>query len=139
MKKDITDEIQTLKQEIQKLKTEAQKYKTEAQSAFEEKQNTEVELNKLKDEYVKQQKENRLAKSQALLDKAGCIKSDLVAGIIPDGCEDVEVWIDNYKKDNEILFKRENHGGNYKPSAVNNITPSAMMNNFIRNAAHRGS
>lgn len=93
----------------------------------------------LQEELAQAKKENLLVKRQALLDKAGCIKSDLVVSVIPEECEDVQAWIDNYKKENEVLFKKEstNHGGNYKPSNTKNMNPDEVMNMFIRTAAGR--
>ena len=84
-------------------------------------------------------KEKLLVKRQMLLDKSGCIKSDLVANIIPADCEDVQAWIDSYKEENGILFKQEfqSHGGGFKPSSINNLSPSELMNSFIRQAAGR--
>ena len=123
-------EIAALKAEISDLRKEAASYRTKAKG----KETVEEQLKALQDEFAKTKRENRLVKNQALLDKAGCIKSDLVASIIPDDCANVQEWIDNYKKDNEILFKAatQNHGGNFKPSNGNNTNPHEAMNEFIR-------
>lgn len=133
------NEIQSLKEQISELRKEAAKYRTTAKSTATEKQTIEEQLKNLQEEFKKTQKENRLVKRTALLDKAGCIKSDLVVNVIPDDCEDVQGWIENYKKENEILFKKESttHGGNYKPSSTNNLSASELMNSFIRKAAGR--
>lgn len=136
---DTNAEIQSLKEQISDLRKEAAKYRTTAKSTASEKQTVEEQLKSLQDEFYKTKKENLLVKRQALLDKAGCIKSDLVVNVIPEDCEDVQSWIDTYKKENEILFKKEstNHGGGYKPSAGNNVNASALMNSYIRQAAGR--
>lgn len=134
---DLTKEIQSLKEQISELRKEAAKYRTTAKTTATEKQTVEEQLKVLQEEFAKTKKENTIVKRQSLLDKAGCIKSDLVVNVIPDDCEDVQAWIDSYKKENEILFKKENHGGSYKPSSTTNLTPSQMMDNYIRAAAGR--
>ena len=134
---DYSGEIQSLKEQISELRKEAAKYRTSAKTTATEKQTVEEQLKALQEEFAKTKKENTLVKRQSLLDKAGCIKSDLVVNVIPDDCDDVQAWIDNYKKENEILFKKENHGGSYKPSSTTNLTPSQMMDNYIRAAAGR--
>ena len=134
---DLNKEIQSLKEQISELRKEAAKYRTSAKTTATEKQTVEEQLKALQEEFAKTKKENTLVKRQSLLDKAGCIKSDLVVNVIPDDCDDVQDWIDNYKKENEILFKKENHGGSYKPSSTTNLTPSQMMDNYIRAAAGR--
>ncbi len=136
---DLNAEIQSLKEQISDLRKEAAKYRTTAKTTATEKQTVEEQLKILQEEFAKTKKENTLVKRQSLLDKAGCIKSDLVVNVIPDDCEDVQGWIENYKKENGILFKKEttNHGGGYKPSTTSNLTPAEQMNSFIRTAAGR--
>ena len=132
-------EIQSLREKISDLRKEAAKYRVNAKNFSAEKQTAQDELNTVKNELSVLKKENIFIKRQMLLDKSGCIKSDLVANIIPDDCEDVQLWIDEYKRDNGILFKdySENHGGDFKPSNINNLSPSEVMNTFIRQAAGR--
>lgn len=132
-------ELQSLKDKISDLRREAAKYRINAKNFSAEKQTAQDELKSVKDELCSLKKENMLIKRQMFLDKAGCIKSDLVANIIPDDCEDIQLWIDEYKRDNGVLFKEfsENHGGNFKPSIINNLSPSELMNTFIRQAAGR--
>lgn len=122
--------IAALEAELADVRKEAASYRNKAKG----KETVEEQLKALQDEFAKTKRENRLVKNQALLDKAGCIKSDLVATVIPDDCDNVQEWIDNYKKDNEILFKAAttNHGGNFKPSNGNNTNPHDAMNEFIR-------
>lgn len=127
---DTAAEIAALKAEISDLRKEAANYRTKAKG----KETVEEQLKALQDEFAKTKRENRLVKNQSLLDKAGCIKSDLVATVIPDDCDNVQEWIENYKKENEILFKTAttNHGGNFKPSNGTNANPHDAINNFIR-------
>lgn len=129
---DTAEQIAALKAEIADLRKEAASYRTKAKDTAKGKETVEEQLKTLQEEFAKTKRENRIVKNQSLLDKAGCIKSDLVATAIPDDCEDVQKWIEDYKKENEVLFKAVNHGGNYKPSTSNNINPHDAMNNFIR-------
>ena len=128
------EQIAALKAEIADLRKEAASYRTKAKDTAKGKETVEEQLKALQDEFAKTKRENRLVKNQSLLDKAGCIKSDLVATAIPDDCEDVSKWIEDYKKENEILFKAatQNHGGNFKPSNGTNVNPHDAINNFIR-------
>ena len=79
-------------------------------------------------------KENRKIKTLSSLNKFGCLKSELVAKEIPSDCENIDEWVQNYKNENEFLFSLppESHGGNFKPSRSNNLSPTELMNNFIR-------
>lgn len=122
--------IAALEAELADVRKEAASYRTKAKG----KETVEEQLKALQDEFAKTKRENRLVKNQSLLDKAGCIKSDLVATVIPDDCDNVQEWIENYKKENEILFKTatQNHGGNFKPSNGTNVNPHDAINNFIR-------
>lgn len=133
------DQIAALKAEIADLRKEAASYRTKAKDTAKGKETVEEQLKALQDEFAKTKRENRIVKNQSLLDKAGCIKSDLVATAIPDDCDDVQKWIEDYKKENEVLFKAatNNHGGNYKPSTSNNVNPHDAMNNFIRTQSGR--
>jgi len=128
------EQIAALKAEIADLRKEAASYRTKAKDTAKGKETVEEQLKALQEEFAKTKRENRIVKNQSLLDKAGCIKSDLVATAIPDDCDDVPKWIEDYKKENEILFKaaNQNHGGNYKPSSSNNINAHDAMNEFIR-------
>ena len=136
---DFNAEIQALKEQISDLRKEAAKYRTTAKATATEKQSVEEQLKALQDEFAKTKRENLIVKRQAMLEKAGCIKSDLVVNVIPDDCEDVQAWIDEYKKENEVLFKKNNtnHGGSYKPSSASNLSPSELMSDYIRRAAGR--
>ena len=131
-------EIQALKNQIADLRKEAAKYRINAKNSSAENQTAQEQLKSLQEELALTKKENLLVKRQLLLDKAGCIKSDLVANIIPEDCQDIQLWIDEYKRENGILFKQEeNHGGGFKPVQINNLSPSELMNTFIRQAAGR--
>lgn len=92
------------------------------------------EIENLQKEIAELKQENRKIKNVAALDKFGCLKSELIAREIPQECENIDEWIRDYKKNNEFLFRQsaENHGGTFKPSRSNNLSPTELMNNFIR-------
>jgi len=94
--------------------------------------NTETE--KLKKELENLKKENFNLKTLSALEKSGCIKPDLVMKAVPENCENLQDWIDTFKSENEILFKepQQSHGGMYKPTNSANLSPSELMNNYIR-------
>ena len=95
---------------------------------------TESELEKLKKEISALKSENFNLKTLSALEKSGCIKPDLVMKAVPENCENLQDWIDSFKSENEILFKQpaQNHGGSYKPTNCTNLSPSELMNNYIR-------
>ena len=53
---------------------------------------------------------------------------------VPADCENLQQWIDTFKSENEVLFQppAQNHGGNFKPTKCNNLSPTELMNNYIR-------
>lgn len=92
------------------------------------------ELETLKQELEQLKNENFNIKTISSLEKAGCIKPELVMKAVPKDCENLQDWIETFKTENEILFKQppQNHGGNFKPSNCSNLSPSELMNNYIR-------
>lgn len=132
--------IDELKAQIAELRKEAASYRVSAKNSANEKQTVEEQLKLLQEEFKRTKEENRTVRLQSMLDKAGCIKSELVLKDIPADCEDPKAWIEKYKQDNAFLFKQEssNHGGAHKPQGAKNLTPSQQMDNFIRTALGRG-
>lgn len=96
----------------------------------------ENQINELKEQIDLLKEENSNMKKQSLLEKAGCINTDLVLKAIPDDCEDIQEWIDNFKAANEVLFKQppKSFGGSFKPSRTNILNPRELMNDYIRNS-----
>ena len=92
------------------------------------------ELEILKNEISALKSENFNIKTISALEKSGCIKPELVINAVPKDCENLQDWIDSFKTENEILFRQppQNHGGNFKPSHYSNLSPSELMNNYIR-------
>lgn len=92
------------------------------------------EMESLKQELAKLKDENFNIKTISALEKAGCLKPELVLKAIPKDCESLQDWIESFKTENDILFKQppQNHGGNFKPSNCSNLSPTELMNNYIR-------
>ncbi len=78
--------------------------------------------------------ENLSIKTIRALEKSGCIMPELAAKAVPADCENLQQWIDTFKSENEVLFQppAQNHGGNFKPTKCNNLSPTELMNNYIR-------
>lgn len=131
--------IKEYETQIAELRKENAKYRTTAKNTSTEKQTIEEQLKTLQDEFTRTKEENKNVKRQAILDKAGCIKSELLLKEIPDDCRDVKAWVEVYKKENEFLFKSESksHGGGHKPQGNNTLTPSQKMDAYIRAALGR--
>lgn len=92
------------------------------------------EIENLKKEITALKSENFNVKTLAALEKSGCLKPELVIKAVPKDCENLQDWIDTFKTENDILFKQppRNHGGNFKPSNCCNLSPTELMNNYIR-------
>ena len=73
------------------------------------------------------------------LDKQGCLRSALVLKDIPQDCENLDEFIENYRKNCPFLFsnKKSKHGFSFKGGKNANYTPSQKMNNYIRSAIGR--
>ena len=97
-------------------------------------QTLDVELSKLKEELSKLKAENFNLRARSALEKSGCIKPELAMKALPADCEDIQEWVDNFKSENDILFKSEavSHGGSFKPTQCSNLSPVEIMNNYIR-------
>ena len=134
-----SNEIAELKAQIAELRRESAKYRTTAKNSETEKQTIEEQLKALKEDFIKSQKENKKIKLQSMLDKAGCVKSELVIKDMPEDLENPEEWIEKYKEQNGFLFQSEskNHGGNHKPQGNKTLTPSQKMDAYIRAALGR--
>lgn len=120
--------------EIDKTKNKANELSQKLKSVKIPTKNEDGEIENLQKEIAELKRENRKIKNVAALDKFGCLKSELIAREIPQECENVDEWIRDYKTNNEFLFRHpsENHGGTFKPSRSNNLSPTELMNNFIR-------
>ena len=106
--------------------------KTKASNISDKIENDEIQ--NLKNEIAALKEENFNVKTISLLERAGCLKPDLVLKSVPRDCENLNEWIENFKSDNDILFGEANysHGGGYKPTISKNLSPNEIMNNFIR-------
>ena len=92
------------------------------------------EILQLKKEIEQLKEENFNVKTISTLERAGCLKPELVLKSVPRDCENLGEWIDKFKAENDILFGSPDycHGGAYKPTISKNLSPNEIMNNFIR-------
>jgi len=125
--------------EIAKLHRECAKYRTALNSSKEEKANLQKMFDDLQNELksVTQLKKNQEITHK--LELAGCLKPDLVLADIPQDCENLEEFVDLYKKNNPFLFKQTKikHGFAFRGGKASNYTTSQQMNNYIRSALGR--
>lgn len=128
-----------MKREIEKLRKEAAKYRVASRTEAEQKADLQKKSEEIQKELDALKQMNRNLKVMRALDKAGCIKSDLVAKDIPLDCEDLEGFIESYRESNKFLFnvKKQTIGGNFKASGAKNLSPSQQMDAYIRAALGR--
>lgn len=131
-----------MKKEIEKLRKEAAKYRNSSKSESEQKLALQVKAQEIQQELDSLRLENRKLSVIQKLDKAGCIKSELVAKDIPanlESAEELDNFIKTYKEENKFLFKasKQNAGGSFKTSGAGNLTPSQRMDAYIRAALGR--
>lgn len=131
-----------MKKEIEKLRKESAKYRNSSKSEAEQKLLLQAKAQEIQQELDALRKENRNLSVIQKLDKAGCIKSELVAKDIPDNletAEDLDNFIKAYKEKNKFLFNapKQNVGSSFKASGVKNLTPSQRMDAYIRAALGR--
>lgn len=127
------------KNEIAKLHRECAKYRTALNTTNDEKANLQKQFDELK---IELEKIVNVKKEQEILfklEKAGCLKPNLVLSEIPADCEDLDGFIKNYKNENLFLFerKKQKHGFSFRGSRSSNYTTSQQMNNYIRSALGR--
>ncbi|MBS4760298.1 MAG: hypothetical protein KHX03_06335 [Clostridium sp.] len=129
----------SMKKEIEKLRKESAKYRTASRNEAEQRAALEEKAHEIQKELDALRISNRSLKVLRALDKAGCIKSELVAKDIPSDCENLEEFIEEYKAMNDFLFKekKQSYGGIFKPSSTKNLTPSQQMDAYIRAALGR--
>lgn len=129
----------SMKKEIEKLRKESAKYRTASKQEAEQRAVLEEKAKEIQKELDALKISHRSLKIMRALDKAGCIKSELVAKDIPQDCEDLEQFIEEYKVQNDFLFKekKQSYGGSFKPAAAKNLTPSQQMDAYIRAALGR--
>ena len=131
-----------MKKEIEKLRKEAAKYRNSSKSEAEQKLLLQAKAQEIQQELDALRKENRNLSVIQKLDKAGCIKSELVAKDIPDNletAEDLDNFIKAYKEKNKFLFNapKQYVGSSFKTSGVKNLTPAQRMDAYIRAALGR--
>lgn len=92
------------------------------------------EISKLKEEISLLKRENFNIKTLAALEKYGCLRPELAAKAVPEDCENIQEWVEQFKTENDILFRKpvQDHGSNFKPTQCTNLSPVEIMNNYIR-------
>lgn len=128
-----------LKREVEKLRKETAKFRNLTREEASQKEALAAKAAQIEQELEQLRKSNRNLQIMRELDKAGCLKSDLVARDIPNDCENISEFIQKYKADNGFLFqvKKNSRGGAFKPSTTTNLTPSQQMDAAIRKALGR--
>ena len=131
-----------MKKEIEKLRKEAAKYRSSTRAETEQKLEFQAKAEMYEKELDALKKEHRNLALIQKLDKAGCIKSELVAKDIPsdlDLSDGLDEFIEKYKEENSFLFKvpKQNIGSVFKTSGKQNLSPSQQMDAYIRAALGR--
>ncbi len=132
-----------MKKEIEKLRKEAAKYRTSSKKEEEQKLALQTRAQEIQNELDALKQEHKNLTVIRKLDRAGCIKSELVAKDIPDNLEsseELDKFIEQYKEENGFLFqecKSNNLGGTFKTCTTKVLTPSQQMDAYIRAALGR--
>lgn len=132
-----------MKKELEKLRKEAAKYRNSSKEEESKKLEIQEKAAQIQQELDSLKLEHRTLSIMRKLDRAGCIKSELVAKDIPadlDLREGLDSFIEEYKEQNGFLFKQQKVstiGGTFKASGAKNLTPSQQMDAYIRAALGR--
>ena len=132
-----------MKKEIEKLRKEAAKYRTSSKKEEEQKLALQTRAQEIQNELDALKQKHKNLTVIRKLDRAGCIKSELVAKDIPDNLEsseELDKFIEQYKEENGFLFqesKNNNLGGTFKTCTTKVLTPSQQMDAYIRAALGR--
>lgn len=131
-----------LKKEVEKLRKEAAKYRTSSKKEEEQKLALEAKAKEIQEELESLKNEHRKLNVMCKLDKAGCVKSELVAKDIPEDVsgEALDEFIAQYKEQNSFLFQEQkgsSFGGTFKSAVTKVLTPSQQMDAYIRAALGR--
>ncbi len=129
----------SMKKEIERLRKEAARYRTSSREESAIRLQIQAKADEIQNELNALKASHNSLTLIRKLDKAGCIKSELVVKDIPSDCEDVDSFITDYKKENPFLFssKKQNIGGMFKPSKNLNLTSSQKIDKIIRSALGR--
>ena len=124
------------------MRKEAAKYRNSTRVETQKKLEIQAKVQEIQEELDSLKLEHRNLSVIQKLDKAGCVKSELVAKDVPADIstgEDLDAFIENYREENKFLFKtpKQNAGGSFKASGKKNLTPSQQMDAYIRAALGR--
>ena len=131
---------ESMKKEIEKLREEASKNRIAAKEAIEARTLLEQQAAEIKSELETLKKAHRAELLMRKLDAAGCIKSTLVVKDIPENCDDIDTFIENYRSENSFLFNKNKISSNdfFKPQKSQLLSASQQMDRVIRKALGRG-
>lgn len=129
----------SMKKEIEKLRKEAAKYRSSSREEMSMRLQLQAKAEEINQELASLKMSHQSLNLIRKLDKAGCIKSELVAKDIPSDCEDIDAFIETYKQENGFLFstQKQSIGGTFKPSTSINLTPSQRIDKIIRSTLGR--
>lgn len=125
--------------EVAKLHRECAKYRTALNASNEEKMVLQQNFDEAKNQIANLTKQKAEGEILHKLEKIGCLKPTLVLSEIPADCEDIDDFLEVYKKENPFLFKSQKirHGFSFRGGKASNYTTSQQMNNYIRSALGR--
>jgi len=125
--------------DIAKLHKECAKYRLALKNSNQEKLSIQQQFDDVRKELESVKIRNFEQLALLKLDNYGCLRSALVIKDIPQNCENLDDFIENYKQNNPFLFKKQKskHGFSFKCGKNANYTPSQKMNNYIRSAIGR--
>ena len=128
-----------LKKEIEKLRKEAAKFRLASKNEAEQRILFQEKTELFEKELAELKESHKNLKIMRALDKAGCLKSELVAKDIPANCENLEDFIEAYKGENSFLFKvpKQNISTTFKSSGSKNLSAAQKMDAYIRAALGR--
>ena len=125
--------------EIAKLHRECAKYRSMLNASNDEKVNLQKMYDNLQQQYDSVSIQNKTQQIIHKLQNVGCLKPALVLKDIPQDCENLDEFIQNYKNENYFLFEqpKERHGFAFRGGRARNYTTSQQMNSYIRSALGR--
>ena len=125
--------------QIAKLHRECARYRTALNTSNSEKADLEKLVNNLKADFDSVSRQNYNQNIIRKLENAGCLKPSLVLKDIPEDCQNIDEYLEEYKNNNSFLFRqpKSRHGFSFKNGKATNFTASQQMNSYIRSALGR--
>lgn len=125
--------------DVARLHKECAKYRLALKTSNQEKLTVQQQFDDVRKQLESLKAQSFEQTAMMKLDKQGCLRSALVLKDIPQDCENLDEFIENYKKNCPFLFSKQKskHGFSFKGGKNANYTPSQKMNNYIRSAIGR--